>query len=83
MTDQELVEQIVEDAIDKIWLPFEFKFIEWAAEYKSKYLKPVSWYQQDQEEWWKEHLMLQEKLVTWEAKDGTKISFIPNPLYNE
>ena len=38
MTDQEKVEQIVEDAIDKIWLPFEFKFIEWAAEYKSKYL---------------------------------------------
>jgi len=38
MTDQELVEKIVEDAIDKIWLPFEFKFIEWSAEYKSKYL---------------------------------------------
>jgi len=38
MNDQELVQQIVEDAIDKIWLPFEFKFIEWEAKYKTKYL---------------------------------------------
>jgi hypothetical protein len=33
-----MIEQIVEDCIDKIWLPFEFKFIEWEAEYKAKYL---------------------------------------------
>ena len=38
MNDQELVQQIVEDAIDKIWLPFTFKFIEWEAEYKARYL---------------------------------------------
>lgn len=81
MNDQELINQIVEDAIDKIWLPFEFKFIEWTAEYKAKYLKPVSWYQQKQEEWWKDHLTLQEKLVTWESPCGTKISFVPNPEF--
>ena len=44
MTDQELIEQIVEDAIDKHWLPFEFKFIEWEAEYKAKYLSGIGKY---------------------------------------
>jgi len=44
MSDAELVEQIVEDAIDKIWLPFEFKFIEWEAEYKKKYLDGIGKY---------------------------------------
>ena len=43
MSDQELVEQIVEDAIDKHWLPFEFKFIEWAAHYKAVYLSGTNW----------------------------------------
>jgi hypothetical protein len=36
--DKELINQIVEDAIDKYWLPFEFKFIEWRTNYKLKYL---------------------------------------------
>ena len=53
MSDAELVEQIVEDAIDKIWLPFEFKFIEWAAEYKAKYVEN-SWYENEQREFLKE-----------------------------
>ena len=38
MSDEQLVQNIVDDCIDKIWLPFEFKFIEWEAEYKAKYL---------------------------------------------
>lgn len=38
MEDEKIVNQIVEDAIDKIWLPFTFKFIEWEDEYKKKYL---------------------------------------------
>lgn len=38
MNHEELIQQIVEDAIDKIWLPFEFKFIEWEDNYKKKYL---------------------------------------------
>jgi len=32
------VERIVEDAIDKHWLPFEFKFIEWEANFKKRFL---------------------------------------------
>ena len=44
MIDAETIEQIVEDAIDKHWLPFEFKFIEWEAEYKKKYLDGIGKY---------------------------------------
>jgi hypothetical protein len=39
MTDQELVEEIVNSAIDKIWLPFEFRFIDWEDDYKKKFLR--------------------------------------------
>jgi hypothetical protein len=40
--EEELIEQIVEDAIDKIWLPFTFKFIDWEDSYKKKYLNKES-----------------------------------------
>jgi hypothetical protein len=35
---KEFVEQAIENAIDKHWLPFEFRFIEWEANYKKRFL---------------------------------------------
>ena len=32
------VDEIVELAIDKVWLDFEMRFIEWEAEFKAKFL---------------------------------------------
>ncbi len=32
------VERIVEDAYDKHWLPFQFRFIEWEANFKKRFL---------------------------------------------
>ena len=36
--NEEKINQIIENAIDNYWLPFEFKFIEWEANFKKKYL---------------------------------------------
>tara|TARA_R110002012_G_scaffold320132_1_gene542500 strand:- start:134 stop:247 length:114 start_codon:yes stop_codon:yes gene_type:complete len=36
--NEEKINQIIENAIDKYWLPFEFKFIEWESNFKKKYL---------------------------------------------
>lgn len=44
---KEEIEQIVEDAIDKIWLPFEFKFIEWESDYLLKYCPDQFWERKD------------------------------------
>lgn len=35
---KEEINEIIEKAIDKHWIPFEFKFIEWKENFKKKYL---------------------------------------------